>query len=289
MIAARASPSSPKQRIELGEVQRTLLIPLYCRAVESRTPGSLLVDRRSAEIVEHLDFDFTTSVDSGMIIACVIRTAVLDTWVRSFLVRHPAGTVVEVGAGLSTRFERMDNGRAHWIDVDLIDVMQLRRQFFADVPRRTSIAASVLDTSWLELARSRPAPYFIVAEGVLIYLAGSEVRTVLRSIRDAFDDAWVAFDSLNQRMLDAARRTRISQLQSAPLRWACEDPRELEACDLTLVESRTVCDLPPLLEARLPFTYEYWTALARVLGVNELNGGRFNMFRACHTRSSCPS
>jgi O-methyltransferase involved in polyketide biosynthesis len=38
--------------------------------------------------------------------------------------------MVELGTGLNTRFERLDNGRVHWFDLDLPDVMALRRVFF---------------------------------------------------------------------------------------------------------------------------------------------------------------
>ncbi len=62
----------------------------------------------------------------------VMRSAILDAWVRAFLAGHPAGTVVEIGTGLNTRFERVDNGQSGWIDLDLPDVIELRRRFFAD-------------------------------------------------------------------------------------------------------------------------------------------------------------
>jgi O-methyltransferase involved in polyketide biosynthesis len=40
-----------------------------------------------------------------------LRTAGFDEWVKGFLSRHPEGTVVEIGAGLNTRFEtRGDRG-----------------------------------------------------------------------------------------------------------------------------------------------------------------------------------
>jgi O-methyltransferase involved in polyketide biosynthesis len=77
---------------------------------------------------------------------------------------------VEIGAGLNTRFERVGNGQAHWIDVDLPDVIELRRRFFADTGRRRMVAASVLDKAWLHDVRQSPGPYFFVAEAVLAYL-----------------------------------------------------------------------------------------------------------------------
>jgi O-methyltransferase involved in polyketide biosynthesis len=49
----------------------------------------------------------------------VLRAAIVDYWVRAFLAEHPAGTVAELGTGLNTRFERVDNGQVHWFDLDL--------------------------------------------------------------------------------------------------------------------------------------------------------------------------
>jgi O-methyltransferase involved in polyketide biosynthesis len=38
--------------------------------------------------------------------------AILDGWVRRFIAQHPTATVVELGTGLNTRFDRLDNGTA---------------------------------------------------------------------------------------------------------------------------------------------------------------------------------
>lgn len=37
----------------------------------------------------------------------ILRTAALDQWIGEFLAEHPAGTVVEIGTGLNTRFDRL--------------------------------------------------------------------------------------------------------------------------------------------------------------------------------------
>ncbi len=46
----------------------------------------------------------------------------------------PEGTVLEIGAGLKTRDERLDNGQASW--VDLTDSIALRRRSFTDTACR---------------------------------------------------------------------------------------------------------------------------------------------------------
>lgn len=72
---------------------------------------------------------------------------------------HPNATVVQIGTGLNTRFERVDNGTVHWIDMDLPDTIELRRMFFTDTDRRRMIAASVTDEGWLETVRESPGGF----------------------------------------------------------------------------------------------------------------------------------
>lgn len=50
------APASPAT---LGSVQRTLLLPLWGRAVETRKPHPLLVDPVAARIIDSMDYDFS--------------------------------------------------------------------------------------------------------------------------------------------------------------------------------------------------------------------------------------
>ena len=145
----RPTTAAGVEPLTLGPVAKTMMIPLWARAAETRKRRPLVRDLRALEICEHVDYDFDTFRYSyGTQIGCVLRGLLYDRWVERFLERHPEGTVVELGAGLSTRFERIDNGKAHWVDVDLPDAIALRRSHFAPAPRRTFVAASVLDADW---------------------------------------------------------------------------------------------------------------------------------------------
>ncbi|MEV5387680.1 class I SAM-dependent methyltransferase [Streptomyces sp. NPDC052721] len=134
--------------VRLGTVQETLLIPLYGRAVDNRKPDAILRDTRAEEIVASIDYDFARFDGLPSLTGAVLGTALFDRWVAEFLTEHPSGTVVELGTGLDTRYERVGNGRARWFELDLPDVIDLRRSFFTDTPRRTTIAASVTDPAW---------------------------------------------------------------------------------------------------------------------------------------------
>src|SRR5215475_7759922 len=120
------------EQAELGIVQQTLFFPLLARARETERRRPLLRDEKSADLVKRIDFDAGTFNGSVMSFLVVLRTMIFDWWVSQFLAGNPGGTVVELGAGLNTRFERTDNGSVHWIDLDLPDTIALRRRFFAD-------------------------------------------------------------------------------------------------------------------------------------------------------------
>ncbi len=158
-------------KVQLGAVQETLFIPLAARARETRKKRPMLRDPKAAEILASVEFDtgkYGRGSGGGV---TVLRTAIFDYWVSGFLAEHPGGTVVEIGTGLNTRFDRVDNGQVHWIDLDLPDAIELRRRFFADSGRRRMVAASVLDQAWLPMVQDSPWPYMFLADGVLAYLA----------------------------------------------------------------------------------------------------------------------
>jgi O-methyltransferase involved in polyketide biosynthesis len=234
------------QRIELGDVQETLLIPLYARALETRKPASLIGDEKAVEIVESLDYDFARFGRGPSMAGCVIRGAIFDEWVSRFLREHPGGTVVEIGAGLNTRYERLDNGSAHWVELDLPDSMALRRRFFSETERRVMVEGSVVSDAWVASVTSRPAPYFFVAEAVLPYLPENDVRTALATIAGVRGARSVAFDTAAARMVRTQDHHDTLKKVSGRMQWACDDPRLVERWDLGpsarlgLAESRTL-------------------------------------------------
>ena len=148
--------------------------------------------------------------------------------VRDFLSRHPEGTVVEIGAGLNTRFERLDNGAMHWFDLDLPDSIELRKKFFTDSERRTTLTASVLDPGWMDAVRQSPGPYFFVAEAVLIYLTEQQVKLALAQIAASFPNATIAFDCMPLNSIRHGNKDHARQKFDARFTWACEDPIEIE-------------------------------------------------------------
>ncbi|MYX34603.1 MULTISPECIES: class I SAM-dependent methyltransferase [unclassified Streptomyces] len=232
-----------RRRVELGRVQETLLIPLRARADETRRRRPLTRDPRSVEVADALDRDLTRVGGRLRLLGPVFRGVVLDEWVREFLEEHPSGTVVEIGVGLNTRYERLDNGAATWVEIDLPDVIALRRELFAEHDRRRMAAGSATEPDWAAAVAAAPGPYVFVFEAVLIYLSEDGARSAVDVIRDRFPGSVLLMDTVGSA---EARRPRAVNVG-----WSCDDPGELAAWGLRLRDSRTLWDLPPQARARL--------------------------------------
>jgi O-methyltransferase involved in polyketide biosynthesis len=271
------SSTASKVAPELGQVQETSLIPLYARARDAGRRHPLLQDERASQLVDGIDYDFTR-FGGPSLLGCVLRSAILDGWVRSFITQHPTATVVELGTGLNTRFDRLDNGTVRWFDLDLPDTIALRRRFFADRPRCTMLAGSVLDTDWFDTVSAARGPYLFVCEAVFVYLAEEQVRTVLSRLAHWFAGSVIAFDTAGAAMLRNQHRNGSMHAVAARMQWVCEDPLEVEPWGLTLLQTRTFATPQPEVANGWPARYRYgMPLLARLLPV--VNSYKLNLFR----------
>ena len=251
-----------KQQVRLGAVQETLFIPLAARARETQRKHPVLRDPKAVEMVRSIDYDAAKYGRGAGGPVTVLRTAIIDFWVRSFLAAHPAATVVELGTGLNTRFERVDNGQVHWFDLDLPDTIDLRRNFFADTDRRRMIAASALNDDWLPAVARGRGPYFFVADGVLVYLPEDQVMATLARMAERFPGALLALDTYPKQTFDRQHRLAARKGIDARWAWACDDPRSLERFGFEVMESAMVTRPPRPMRGQLPARYRYLMPLA---------------------------
>lgn len=243
-----------KAELDLGAAQETLLVPLYGRATMTRQGSDLIADPKAVEMVDAIDYDFARLDGSMSLVGSVLRTRIFDRWISRWLEANPTGTIVEIGAGLNTRYERLDNGHARWFELDLPDTIDRRRRFFADTERRTMLAASVLDDDWHAVVAATGGPWFFAAEAVLIYLETSDVEAALRAIGRRFPGSPVAFDTWGTWMRDNQDSHDTIGHFDARFTWFCDDLADMAArgVDLDVQERYTFVDAPAELLDLLP-------------------------------------
>jgi O-methyltransferase involved in polyketide biosynthesis len=224
------------KKIELGSVQKTLLLPLWGRAVETAKPRPLLTDRAAAQIIASIDYDFSAiarNISAITRLSWIARSLHTDRTIREFLKRDAGTTIVNLGCGLDTTFERVDNGHLCWYDLDLPDVMELRKKLIPEGARRHSLACSVLDDSWLREVKAAGAVLFVAA-GVFYYFEESQLKALLIRLADAFPGAEVFFDACSPRGLKMANKRVIEaggMDRSAMLKWGLRQGRDMESWD----------------------------------------------------------
>ena len=175
----------------------TLLIPLYMRAKESRQDNPILYDKAAERLADSLEYDYS-QFDGAKLseVGCVVRGWYFDRAVQRFIEAHSRPVVVNVGCGLDTRFQRIGDGKAVFYDLDLPEVITLRRELIPEQPGNVYIAASLLETDWMDdLRRKHPdGEYIFIVEGVLMYFYEKQVRTFLHHVASRFGGGELWFD-----------------------------------------------------------------------------------------------
>jgi O-methyltransferase involved in polyketide biosynthesis len=172
--------------VQLDRVPETLLWTLYHRALEAHRSDHVVDDPMAIDLVERIDFPFRERFGSGQVLAQwqALRARRFDEEIRRFLAAHPDGTVVALGEGLETQSWRVDNGRMRWVTVDFPEVIELRRELLPQDERRTLLASSALDFSWLDHVAGDDV--LVTAQGVLMYLEPEDVHELIARIGEHF-------------------------------------------------------------------------------------------------------
>jgi O-methyltransferase involved in polyketide biosynthesis len=118
-----------------------------------------------------------------------------DDKVRTYIAEHPTASVINLGAGLDTTFYRIDNGSIAWYDLDLPNVIGVRRQLPPKPDRTTYLAKSLFDASLCRDVEHTEDGVFIICGGVLDWFEESQVKRFLSLLADNFSDAEVVLNA----------------------------------------------------------------------------------------------
>jgi O-methyltransferase involved in polyketide biosynthesis len=204
---ATSNPSA-KKTVNLTGAQETLLITLYEKWHDFNSPDPILADRWSAETLDSIEgkqeelyarLKNTPVRMSGVI----LRSRCIDRWTAEFLAKHDSVTIVHLACGLDSRAMRVQDSfgsQVRWIDVDMPDVVDLRRKLEMPVPEARSgftyemIASSVTEMEWLQrIPTDRPTA--IVFEGLSMYLTTEDGEDLVKRVVSHFPTGELIFDS----------------------------------------------------------------------------------------------
>ncbi|MDP2995547.1 MAG: class I SAM-dependent methyltransferase [Anaerolineales bacterium] len=231
----------------LQGVARTLLVPLACRAIESVRPDAILHDPRAVEVYNALggNPDFLMGMRGTDMFVTMMRARQFDTFARAFLAQNPGGLVVDLGCGLDTRFDRLEDGQMTWLGLDLPEVIELRRKVLPDGERCKTIAQSMLEISWLDEVARLNKPVIFLAEGVFPYFSTADVKPLVMAMATRFPAGELVFDAASLFIARHHNRTSsVLKRSGARILWDAKNPQELETWGLCLLNHWYYFDNP---------------------------------------------
>lgn len=152
----------------------------------------------------------------------VVRTALMDEIVMRS-VGEGIKTVINLAVGLDARAYRLPlPSDLHWFDVDLPGIIDYRKEQLKDaIPRcvHEHIAADLSKNAEASaaLARTReaPGPALAITEGLLVYLAPDNVKSLAKAIHDETSSKLWLSDLASPRVLAMMNKRYDNQLGAA--------------------------------------------------------------------------
>ncbi|OZS44505.1 class I SAM-dependent methyltransferase [Photobacterium sanguinicancri] len=162
-----------------------LLQPLWLRSRESMDDNGLIYDPVAAAACSqcHLVPDCLSGNVTERQLLHATLTLQCDKVVLQFLRRNPNGYVINVGAGLDTRFYRLDNGRCRWFELDTDENLLWRERLFHKSERYTMRTGSVTELSWLKaLPAMNNVPVLLMCDQALLQCNNSQLAQFIQRI-----------------------------------------------------------------------------------------------------------
>ncbi len=267
------SKKNAKVSVNLSGVQRSLLFCLWARAKISKMDNPILNDSKAVEIVENLiDYDFgiieAASFPLILSVAAVVRAKMFDNTIKKFMMERPEATIVNLGAGLDTTFFRVDNGSIKWYDLDLPDVIEIRKKVIPETDRMKCIAKSLLDTNWTEDIKDVQDGILFIAGGLLYYFEETEIKRLFSKLADYFPSGELIFDIMSP--FSVVKFNNGLQNSGISAKWGFDDTNVFSKWDprITILEDYT-------FYSRIE-NKNYWGEdIARMIDENEKNRGAF--------------
>jgi O-methyltransferase involved in polyketide biosynthesis len=211
-----------KIKVNLGPLQNTMFMPLWARAQETKKETPVLIDSKAVEIIDSIDYNFESfkNLEEINLISWISRCRKYDEIINRFIIENPNGAIVNIGCGMDTYYERAINSTLKWYELDLPDVIELKRKFFSESATRKFISGSFLNTQWFEQIRLEDKVLFISA-GVFCYFEESVIKDFLIKVVNNFPSSELLFDVTSSSGVKVANKVikKAGLDQNSLMRW----------------------------------------------------------------------
>jgi len=210
--------------MDLSQVSRTAILLLICRAIEAEKYKSEFNDPMAVLCLERL-MSIAPEEDKRWIIrkkrmyegiqardakAGVRRVMAFDNAANRFIADNPKCTVINLACGFDTRFWRIENEKCNYIELDLPEVIKLKKEILKDHLGYEVIGSSVSDTSWIDkVTINGNTGFLLLAEGLFPWLPEQDAARLLKEIGERFYRSQLVLDTVPEKYTKGIWKTLI--------------------------------------------------------------------------------
>ncbi len=235
--------------MNLSQVSQTAILTLVCRVVATEKQDPSLNDPMAVQCLDKL-MSISSQEEKNRInkwkkmyggiqahdARARARTVTsFDRITNAYISNHPGCTVINLACGFDTRFWRIKNGMCRYIELDLPEMIDLKREIFKDQLGYELIGCSIFDTTWIDrVIINGNNNILFLAEGLFMYLPENEAVKLLQEIGQRFIHSQLVLDMAPKKYTRGLWKWMIGLESKAwgldvSLAFGINNPHELEA------------------------------------------------------------
>jgi methyltransferase (TIGR00027 family) len=237
--------------MDLSPVSRTAILTLIARVVASEKgdpiyydPMAVLCLNRLISVASEEERNWIirekriySGIQAHHAIAGAKRAKVFDDSTNRFIADNLQCTVINLACGFDTRFWRIAHENCRYIEIDLPEVIAIKRELLKDHPDYDLIGCSVLDTAWMDQVTANGNSLFLLlAEGLFPYLPEPDVATLFQQLTQRFTRSQLVLDIIPQKYLQGLWKMLLRLETSitwggldVPWVFGIRQPRDIES------------------------------------------------------------
>jgi methyltransferase (TIGR00027 family) len=218
----------------ISHVSDTAIWVAHFRAEETRRADALFQDPLATRLTGSKGKEIARQMAAEQFTAwsVVIRTCIIDAYIRELIASQGVDLIVNLGAGLDTRPYRMDlPASLRWVEVDFPHLIEFKNRTLQEEKPRCQLSRVSLDLSnrparlqFLSEACASADRVLVLMEGVVPYLPATEVALLAADFRAQKQIQFWIVDYFSPTVMSFFTRGRWQrQLKNAPFQFMPKD------------------------------------------------------------------
>lgn len=211
----------------LKGLEDTLYIPLMARIYASKKFPEFFYDEKALSLESFIpNNEIKENSTEYFYMASVCRQYTIDKKIREFVETNNLSNVVFLGAGLETAYNRIGNKTVNFYQVDLPDVIEVRRSLLGEAENECLISGDMFSLDWIKEV-DISLPTLLVVSGVYQYFKEEKILSMISDMKDRIKNGELVFDATNSAGLKLANKyVKKTGNRDAQMYFSVDDPIE---------------------------------------------------------------